>query len=44
MEIIVNEWLLDYLRPDAQESERTAAKRFLNALVSKCDKMVIKSK
>jgi len=42
MEIIVNEWLLEYLRPDAQESERLAAFRFVNALVKKCDKMVIK--
>ena len=42
MEIIVNEWLLEYLRPDAQEPDRTAALRFVNALVQKCDKMVIK--
>lgn len=43
MEIIVNEWLLDYLCPNAQESERTAAIQFLNAFVKKCDKIVIKS-
>lgn len=42
MEIIVNEWLLEYLRPDAQESERTAAIQFLNAFDKKCDKIVIK--
>jgi len=42
MEIVVNEWLLDYLRPDAQESKRTAAIQFLNAFVKKCDKIVIK--
>jgi hypothetical protein len=42
MEIIVNEWLLDYLHPDAQESNKTAAMRFVNALVKKCDKMVIR--
>ena len=42
MEIIVNEWLLDYLRPDAQEAERTAAIQFLNAFDKKCDKIVIK--
>jgi hypothetical protein len=44
MEIIVNEWLLEYLRPDAQKSERTAAIQFLNAFVKKCDKIVIKRK
>jgi rRNA-processing protein FCF1 len=44
MEIIVNEWLLEYLRPDAQESERTTAIQFLNAFDKKCDKIVIKRK
>jgi len=42
MEIVVNEWLLEYLRPDAQKSDRITAIQFLNALVQKCDKMVIK--
>jgi rRNA-processing protein FCF1 len=42
MEIIVNEWLLEYLRPDAQESNRVAAIQFLNAFVKKGDKIVIK--
>ena len=42
MEIVVNEWLLHYLCPDAQESDRMTAVRFVNILVRKCDKMVIK--
>jgi len=42
MEIIINEWLLNYLRPDAQESDRRAAMQFLNVFVKKCDKIVIK--
>lgn len=44
MEIIVNEWLLEYLRPDAQESKRTAAIQFLDAFDKKYDKIVIKRK
>jgi hypothetical protein len=42
MEIVVNEWLLEYLRPDAPKTEREAAVQFVNAMVRKCDKMVIK--
>ena len=42
MEIIVNEWLLEYLRPDAHESDRAAAIKFLNAFGQKSDKMIIK--
>ena len=37
-----NEWLLDYLRPDSEESKRDLALRFTNALVQKCDKIVIR--
>jgi hypothetical protein len=44
MEIVVNEWLLEYLRPDAPNAHREAAVQFINALVRKCDKMVIKRK
>lgn len=44
MEIVVNEWLLEYLRPDAQISDKTAAIQFLNAFLKKQDKMVIKRK
>jgi len=43
MEIVVNEWLLDYLCPNAQESERKAALQFLNAFVRKTDKIVLRS-
>lgn len=42
MEIIVNEWLLEYLRPNAQESDKSAAIQFVNAWVRKCDKIVVK--
>jgi hypothetical protein len=42
MEIVVNEWLLEYLRPDAPPTNRESAVRFVNALVRKCDKIVIK--
>lgn len=42
MEIVVNEWLLDYLRPDARECDRRMALEFVNALVKKRDKMVVK--
>jgi hypothetical protein len=42
MEIVVNEWLLDYLRPDAQVPDKTAAIQFLNAFLKKQDKMVIR--
>lgn len=42
MEIVVNEWLLDYLRPDAQADETSLAIRFVNAWVEKCDKVVIR--
>jgi hypothetical protein len=44
MEIIVNEWLLEYLRPDAPITDRDAAVQFVKTLVRKCDKMVIKRK
>lgn len=42
MEIIVNEWLLEYFRPDAQASDKARAAQFLNAFREKPDKMVIK--
>lgn len=42
MEIIVNEWLLEYLRPDAQESDKRAAVHFLNMFLKKRDILVIK--
>ena len=41
MEIVVNEWLLEYLRPDARDCERNLAMRFINGWVSKCDRIVI---
>jgi hypothetical protein len=44
MEIIVNEWLLEYLRPDARDADRQVAVQFVNAFLRKSDKMVIKRK
>ena len=41
MEIIVNEWLLDYMRPNADE-EKTKMAQFVNTVVKKCDKIVIR--
>jgi len=42
MEIVVDEWLLDYLHPDSERSKRNLALKFVNAWVEKCDKVVIK--
>ncbi|MGB8225557.1 MAG: hypothetical protein WCE45_01635 [Sedimentisphaerales bacterium] len=42
MEIVVNEWLLNYLRPDAPESDKIKVYLFINAFVCKLDKIVIK--
>ena len=42
MELVVNEWLLDYFRPDSEKYERDLALKFVNALVEKCDKVVIR--
>lgn len=42
MEIVVNEWLLEYLRPDASIDEKGLVSQFLNAVVKKCDKIVIR--
>jgi len=43
MEIVVNEWLLDYLRPDAKVEEKDLAIKFINAWVKECDKIVIRN-
>lgn len=42
MEIVINEWLLEYLRPDAQESDKRQAVHFLNVFLKKRDILVIK--
>jgi hypothetical protein len=45
MEIVVNEWLLDYMRPDSKDSDKIKTfKKFVNAWVKKCDKIVIRRK
>jgi len=42
MEIVVNEWLPEYLRPGADASETELADNFVKAWVEKCDKIVIR--
>lgn len=42
MEFVVNEWLLDFMRPDANRVDLENTLRFLNAIVRKCDKLVIR--
>jgi len=42
MEIVVNEWLLDYMRPDSEDSDKIKVSKFVNAWVEKCDKVVIR--
>ena len=42
MEIVPNEWLLDYMRLDADKEKASIAIQFLNTIVKKCDKLVIK--
>ncbi len=42
MEIVVNEWLLDYLRPDAEKSHNKLAVRFIENWVRGCYRVVIR--
>lgn len=42
MEIVVNEWLPEYLRPDADANETELADRFVKAWLDRCDKVVIR--
>lgn len=42
MEIVVNEWLLDYMRFGVEKEKTSKAIQFLNTLVKKCDKIVVK--
>ena len=42
MEIVVNEWLPEYLRPDADASETELVDKFVKAWLEKCDKVVIR--
>lgn len=41
MEIVVNEWLLDYMRPNTDSKKTSEANQFINAVVNKCYKIVI---
>lgn len=40
MEIVVNEWLLDYMCPNSDSNKTAIAIHFINAVVKKCDKIV----
>lgn len=42
MEIVVNEWLPEYLRSDADASETELVDKFVGAWLEKCDKVVIR--
>ena len=42
MEIVVNEWLLDYLLPNSEKVEKDLVFKFINIWVEKCDKVVIR--
>ncbi len=42
MEIVVNEWLLDYLRPDAEKSHNKLAVKFIENWVRGCYRVVIR--
>lgn len=42
MDIVVNEWLLDYMRPDAEHPQKVLASKFVNAWVERCHKILIR--
>lgn len=42
MEFVVNEWLLDFLLPDADPQNKSMAIQFLEAAVKKGDKIVVR--
>jgi rRNA-processing protein FCF1 len=42
VELIVDEWLLEYMRPDAGQPERELASKFLTTWVERCDKVLIR--
>ena len=41
MQIVVNEWLLDYMCPNTDPRKTFMAIQFVNAVVKKCDKIVV---
>jgi hypothetical protein len=42
MELVVNEWLPEYFRPDAGDTEKQQAEKFLNAFMLRPDRLFIK--
>jgi hypothetical protein len=43
VEIVVDEWLLEYMRPDAEADDRLLALRFVNAWKRRCDRLLLRS-
>jgi predicted nucleic acid-binding protein len=41
VEIVVDEWLLEYLRPDAEGADRLLALTFVNAWKRRCDRLLL---
>ncbi len=42
MELIVDEWVLDYMRPHAEARQRISVFKFVNAWVKRCDTVLIR--
>ncbi len=42
MQIVVDEWLLEHLRPDAEDDDRVVALRFVKAWVRRCDRLLLR--
>jgi len=42
VEIVVDEWLLEYMRPDAKDDDRLLALRFVNAWKRRCDRLLLR--
>ena len=42
MELVVNEWLPEYLRPNASDEEKELVEQFLNSFMQRSDKLFVK--
>jgi DNA replicative helicase MCM subunit Mcm2 (Cdc46/Mcm family) len=42
MELVVNEWLPEYLRPNASDVEKRLAEQFLNSFMQRSDRLFVK--
>jgi len=43
MELVINEWLPEYFRPDAEKSEKEMLEKFLNRFFAKEDIIFVRS-